>query len=122
MSNATLMAIPWLALAAHVAVGVVVGRRWSSLPLLPLINLATAACVLLYWAQRWYGYLFRGVTWYGTDQLMPLYAILVCVLAGLTLTGRLTATAPHWVVFGVDAVALLGAALLFSFVRITRLI
>jgi hypothetical protein len=122
MNNAVPMAIAWLALAAHVAIGIAARRRLSDLPLLPLLNLAAALCVLAYWVQKWYGYLTKGITWYVTDQLLPLYAILVCVLAGLAIAGRYSGSVPNWVVFGVDTTALLAAALFLTFFRMNRLI
>jgi hypothetical protein len=121
MNNVVIVAIAWLALAAHVAVGLITRRRLSDLPLMPLLNLATAACILAYWIPKWYGYLSRGITWYLSDQLLPLYALLVCVLAGLAIAGRYSGGALQWLVFGLDAVALLGAALFFTFFRINRL-
>ena len=44
----------------------------STQPLLPMLNLAVAACVLAYWAHKWYGYLTRDITWYASDQAIPL--------------------------------------------------
>ena len=93
----------------------------SAFPLVPLINLAVALCVLAHWAQRWYGYIAKGVTWYVSDQVLPLCAMLICVLSGATLFGRYHGTAPHWVVFGIDALALLAAALFFTFFKMNRL-
>lgn len=122
MNNTTVTALAWLALALHVVVGGVTLRRPGGPPLVPLVNLATGLCVLAYWAQKWYGYLTRGITWYLTDQLVPLYAVLVVVLAGLTLAGRTSGSLPHWLVFGIDAVVLLAAALFFTFFRMSRLI
>jgi hypothetical protein len=121
MSNAIVTTIPWIAFAVHLVVGSVAYRRTSAAVPLALLNLATAACVLAYWVPRWHGYLARGVTWYGSDQLVPLYAALVCTIAALALTGRFVSAPPQWVLFGIDATALLGAALFFSFFRITRL-
>ena len=72
MSDATAIAIAWLALAAHAAVAIAVRRRVTDLPLVLLVNLAAALCVLAYWGQRWYGYIAKGVTWYVSDQMLPL--------------------------------------------------
>lgn len=124
MSNNTiLLSIVWLSLFVHVATGVI-ALWWyrGGLPLLPLLNLATALCVVGYWITWWYAYLFRGILWYATDQLVPLYAILVCVLCAFTLTGRYAAMWPHWLVFGIHTMVLLAAAVFFSSFRITRLI
>jgi hypothetical protein len=76
-----------------------------------------AACVVAYWAYRWYGYLFEGVTWYASDQIFPLYAIAVCVLAVLSLTGRYEAVTLNWIVFVVHTVVAIGAVLFVSFFR-----
>jgi hypothetical protein len=122
MRNAVLVTLAWLALAVHLAVGIAVGRRWSGTSLLAMLNLATAACVLCYWIPRWFDYAFRGITWYATDQLLPLYAILVCVLAALTLAGRIGAIAPQWIVFGIHTIVLLVGAVFFSIFKINRLI
>lgn len=121
MSNLALITIAWLAVAAHVAVGVAVHRRVSDLPLVPLLNLGTALCVLAYWVQKWFGYINNGITWHFSDQLLPLYAIVVCVVAVTRIAGRYNGALPHWIIFGVDALALLAAALLFTFFRMNRL-
>jgi len=121
MSDATAIAIAWLALAAHAAVAIAVRRRVTDLPLVLLVNLAAALCVLAYWGQRWYGYIAKGVTWYVSDQMLPLYAVLVCLLSGATLLGGYHGTLPHWVIFGIDALVLLAAALFFTFFKLNRL-
>lgn len=89
--------------------------------MLPLLNLTTAAGVLAYWGYRWYGYLFQGVTWYASDQLVPLYAILVCALSVISLSGRHQATALNWVAFAIDSVVVIGAVLFVTFFRMRRL-
>jgi hypothetical protein len=125
MSNVALVVTAWLAVVVHVVVGIVAWRRPGGAPgapLVPLLNLAVALCVMGYWVREWYGYVANGTTWYVTDQLLPLYAIIVCTLSLLALGGRYAGTVPHWLVFGIDAVVLLGAALLFSTFRMNRLI
>ncbi|HTE47519.1 MAG TPA: hypothetical protein VK636_19915, partial [Gemmatimonadaceae bacterium] len=97
-------------------------RRPSSIPLVPLMNLIVALCVLGYWVQRWYSYVFKGITWYATDQLVPAYALMALVIAALAISGRLSAPLPNWLIFGIDAIVIVAAALFFTFVRIDRLI
>ena len=122
-------AIAWIGLAAHLVVGGVVAFRrplaLSTQPLLPLLNLAVAACVLAYWAQKWYGYLTRDITWYASDQGIPLYAAAVAVASGLAIAGRYDGRLAHgiqWLVFVIDALVLAVAALYMTFVRFDRLI
>lgn len=121
MSNVLLLAIAWSAVALHLIVAFVVWRRWSDLPLLPLLNGITAACVVLYWMQKWYGYLVHDVRWYATDQVLPLYALGICVLTGLTLTDHYQGQWPQWLVFAVNGSVLVGAALFFTFFRMDRM-
>jgi len=121
MGNLALVTIAWLAVATHVAVGVAVYRRATDLPLVPLLNLGIALCVLAYSAQKWFAYFNNGITWYFSDQLLPLYAIVVCVVAVMRIAGRDNGALPHWIIFGVDALALLAAPLLFTFFRLNRL-
>jgi hypothetical protein len=121
MSDATLRVVAWLGLAIHLAVGAVVLRHKAPVSLLAVLNLVTAGSVLIYWGVRWYGYLFRGITWYASDQLIPAYALLVSLLCVLALTGRYHGVAVHGVVFGVNTLVLLSAALFFTFFRMTRL-
>lgn len=116
-----MITVAWLAVAVHAAVMVAVRRRMTGFSVVPLVNLATALCVLAYWVPRWYGYATRGITWYVSDQALPLCAILVCVLSGMSLAGRYHGTLPHWLVFGVDGLALLAAALFFTFFKMNRL-
>lgn len=121
MSDAVIKVVTWLALATQLLAGFAVWRHKAPFSLIVTLNLVAAACVLAYWGWRWYGYLFRGVTWYATDQLIPLCALLVLVLATLTLTGRFGGTALHWIIFGITTLALIAAALFFTFFKMTRL-
>ena len=125
MSDTLIASVTWCVFAAHVLIGVIVLRRPSGPsggpPLVPLMNLAVALCVLAYWAQRWYGYLTRHVTWYLTDQAVPLYAVVVCLLVFLALTDRWVGTWLQWTVFGLHTVVFLAASLFFSFFKMTRL-
>ena len=117
-------AIVWVGLVAHLLVGVVALRApagTSARALLPLVNLVVAAGVLAYWAREWYGYLANGVTWYASDQVVPLYAAAVAVVSGLALAGRYDGRAAHWVAFAVDTLVLVVAALYVTFVRFDRL-
>ncbi len=111
-------AIAWVGLLLHLVVGVLALRSTGARPLVAWVNLITAACVILYWAQRWYLYLFRGVVWYATDQLVPLYAIAVCVLAAGTLGGRFAATTANGLVMLLHTVVFIGAALFLTFFKI----
>ncbi len=122
MKNIVPVLIVWLGLAAHVTVLVLVRRRSTDAPVVAILNLAVAICVLAYWVQKWYSYIVRDITWYYTDQLVPLYAIVVCILTAVTLSTRYTLSIPHWVVFGIDAFVLGGAALFFATFRMTKLI
>jgi hypothetical protein len=121
MSNFAVAVVAWGGTLLHLVAAIVVGRRLVDAPLVPLVNLTTAALVLAYWAQRWYGYLFRGVTWYATDQLLPLYALVVCVLAGMAVWSRGSSTL-QWVFLTIDGLALLGAAIMMSVIRFDRMI
>src|SRR5436190_23132913 len=117
MSNFAIAAIAWVGLALHLIAGILAGRTAGSRLLVPAMNLITAACMLAYWVHRWYGYLFRGITWYATDQLIPLYEIFVIVLAGFTLASRYSAVPLNWLVFTFHAVVLVGAVLFVTFFR-----
>ncbi len=122
MNNALLIATSWLAVTLHLVVAVLVLRRMSELPLVPLMNLAVAGCVLLYWMRQWYGYLFRGITWYVADQWLPLCALCVCVLCVFTLAGKYRGALPHAIIFGIDTAVLLAAAIFFTVFRMDRMI
>jgi len=119
--------LAWIGVAAHLVVLVAMLRRpavLESRPLLPLLNLAVAACVLAYWINEWYGYVARGITWYASDQALPAYAALVAILCALALTGRFDGRLAHgfqWLVFVVDAIVFAGAAFYLSFARFDRM-
>lgn len=121
LSDRTIVTLAWAGVAMHAGVGIAIWRRGSALPLLALLNLLTALCVVAFGVQRWYGYATKGTTWYFTDQLIPIAAIGVCVLAILSLTGRYNGTIPHWIVFAVNGMTLLAAAVFFAVFRINRL-
>ena len=120
MSNAAVLTIAWGGFVMHLLAAIVARRRLTELPVVPLANLVTSALVLAYWVQRWYGYVFQGISWSATDQLLPLYALIVCVLAAVALWGRSTGTL-QWVFLAIDGIALLGAAILFSVLRFDRM-
>lgn len=121
MGNTALTGLAWTAVAIHVCGGTIAWRRGTTIPLLPLINLATALCVVAYAAKDWVDVFTRGITWYASDQLLPAYAIFVCVFAGLALSGRIAAAPWHWAIFALHLAALLAAALFFTFFRMNRL-
>ena len=120
--------LAWIGVAAHLCVGFIVLRRPAALSthrLLPLLNLSVAVCVLAYWSRMWYAYAMRGVSWYATDQLVPLFAAVVAIASVLHLgrryDGRL-ALSFQWLVFGVDALTFIAAAFYLTFVRFDRMI
>ena len=121
MTDLLVATIAWIALGLHVVVGVATLRSGGWQPWLPLLNLTTAVSVLAYWAYRWYGYLFQGVTWYASDQIVPLYALLVCVLTITSLSGRYQAVALNWVAFVIDGLVAIAAVLFATFFRMDRL-
>jgi hypothetical protein len=120
MSNFAVVMIVWVGVLGHLAAAIVSRRRLVDIPIVPLVNLVTSALVLADWAQRWYGYLFQGITWYASDQLLPLYALIVCVLSAMAMrSGSIGAL--QWVFLAIDGVALLGAAILIGVLRFDRM-
>ncbi len=113
----------WIAVAIHTVVAVITWRRSGALPLVPLVNLAVALAVLAYWVNDWYGYMARGVRWDYTDQaqLVPLYALVVSIIAGLALAGRYQGVVLNRVAFGFDGVAFLAFAIFLPLLKINRL-
>ena len=122
MGNTALFILPWLAVVVHATAGLLVARRFTAWPLVPVVNGLVALGVLAYWLPRWISYATQGITWYASDQVVPLYALVVLVLSAAALSGRVTSAAPQWVVFSIDMLALLGAALFITFFRMDRLI
>lgn len=117
MSNGLVAALAWVGLGLHLLVGILVLRSAGPRQLVPALNLITAACVVAYWVHRWFGYLFRGITWYASDQLIPLYAILVCVLAGGSLASRYSSASMNWLVFALHTIVFVGAVLFVTLFR-----
>jgi hypothetical protein len=113
--------IAWIALGLHVVVGVATFRSGAWRPWLPLLNLTMAGGVVAYWVYRWYGYVVQGITWYASDQLVPVYAVLVCVLAVISLTSRHHLVTLNWMAFVIHGVVALGAVLFVTFFRMGRL-
>jgi hypothetical protein len=122
MNNTALIAFTWCAVAVHVLVAIAALRRWTTLPLVPALNLAVSLCLLAYWLVEWYGYLFRNITWYPSEQWLPLYALLACVLSLLAITGRYDTPVLSWTVFIMHSLTLLAAAVFFSLFKMDRLI
>ena len=115
MTDLMIAAVAWIALGLHLAVGIATLRSGGARPWLPLLNLTIAGGVLAYWASRWYGYLFHGVTWYASDQVIPLYAFLVCAVSVISLSGRYHVGALDWAAFAVHGVVAIGAVLFLNF-------
>jgi len=112
----------WLGFSLHVLAGVAGFRKWTPVPVIPIVNLLFALGILGYWVQRWFGYVFRGITWHAIDQLLPAYALGVGIVAGLALWGRSPLVTANGVIVAVDGVALLAAGLFLAFFRMNRLI
>lgn len=122
MGNTALFIVAWLAVVVHATAGLFVARRFTTWTLLPVVNAVFAVLILAYWIPKWISYATEGITWYATDQAVPLYALVVLGLSAATLTGHTTSPIPHWLVYGIDMLALLAAALVISFFRIDNLI
>ncbi len=122
MSDGMIVVVVWSAVALHLIVAVLTWRGHRTVTLVPWVNLAVGVAVLVYWVQEWYGYLTRGIQWYVTDQLVPLYAIVIVLLSVAALAGRAPSTTPHRVILGIDGLVLLGFALFFSFLKFDRMI
>lgn len=121
MTNTQFTAVAWIALLAHIVIGVLTYRRMSSAQLIPLLNVGVALCVLGYCLTRWYGNVFRGIVWYWTDQVLPLYAILSLCAAVMALTGRMQITWPNTAVFAGNALVSAAAVVFVSTFRVNRL-
>ncbi len=113
--------IAWAGLSLHAAAALIVWRRQVGIAPIVWVNFVTSLSVLGWWAIRWYGTLTRGTSWTVSDQALPLYAFLVCLLCGLTASGRTPGGAVHWPLFLLHAIVLLAAALFLTFFRIGRL-
>ena len=122
MSDSVIRVLVYLVVVAHLFIGTLAWRRGSALPLIPLVNLPVAACVVAYALKRWYGVIAHGIIWYGTDQLLPLYALAVCIFSALALFGKVGGAPVHWIIFAVQLTVLIAAALFFTFFKMTRMI
>ena len=120
--NASPAVIAWFALLVHILVGFLARRRPPTTTPIVWLNLAAALCVIAYAARDWYAILTREMTWYLSDQLVPLAAVLICLLSGVTLAGRYHGTLPHWLVYGLDVFILVSAAAYLTFFKLNRLI
>ncbi|MEO7996336.1 MAG: hypothetical protein ABI852_02765 [Gemmatimonadaceae bacterium] len=122
MSNTTVTVLAWLALIAHVTVGILAWRRGSAIPLVTIINFIFALSVAGYWAQRLVMALIKGLTWYGNDQVWLVYGLAVCTVSVFALTGRIAWAGLHWTIFAAQTLVCVAAVLFVSFFKINRLI
>lgn len=113
--------IAWSGFSVHAAAALTVWRRPDSLAPIVAANFVTGLSVLAWWASRWYGSVRDDTAWTLSDQAMPLYAFLICLLCGATMSGRSPTGFLHWSAFALHAIILLLAALFLSFYRIGRL-
>jgi hypothetical protein len=121
VSDTAILALTWICFAIHLTVGVLAARSLTVRPLVPIVNALLAASVLAYWVTRWYSYIFDGIKWYASDQALPLYAAIVLALSLATLIGSWKGTVIHGAILSIDGLALLGAALFFSFFKLDRM-
>ncbi len=121
MSDAAILVLTWICFAIHLTVAVAARRHLAPRPLIPMVNAAVAVAVLAYWVTRWYSYIFQGIKWYASDQALPLYAVIVLALSVATLVGSFKGTVIHGAILSIDGVALLAAALFFTFFKLDRL-
>lgn len=121
MKDSTILVLLCLALAAHLLAGVLALRKVAALAPLVMVNLAIGLALLSYWIGEWYGYIFNGIQWHATDQLLPLYALLICVFSALYFAGKNIGAVWHWSVFGIDLLAVFAAVLFFIFFKIDKL-
>lgn len=122
MSNTAVLILSWSLFALHVVAGLATLRRWIAWPLLPTMNVLIAVCLLAYWLPKWFRYAMNGILWFGSDQWIAVYAMVVLVLGVLTLTGRWHSMAVQWIVFGIHTLVMLAAAVFFTVFRMDRLI
>jgi hypothetical protein len=108
-------------LTAHFVVGALSWRYHAGLRYLPWLNFVTAGGVVVYWMQRWYGVLVHGIRWYGTDQLLPAYALVVCVVSVLAISRQVKLVPLHWTVFAAHLIVLIGAAVFMVTFKMDRL-
>ena len=120
MGNVALAVLTWVGVLMHLAVGVAIYRRLTTIVLMPWLNLVVAFSVVIYWARKWYSYVVHDIVWHGTDQLLPAAELLVVLLSVFSITGRYSGVWPAWMVFIVHTVVITGAACFFSFVRFNR--
>ena len=121
MSNSAVLTMAWSAFALHALVAWVVLRRITDLPLVHWLNCATALAVLAYWVPRWYSYAFEGISWYASDQLIPLYAIIVFAISVAALAFTYKSMVFPWLFFCINGLVALAAALFFTFFRLDKL-
>jgi hypothetical protein len=117
MSNSLFTTLAWLGFAAHVVAGLVAWRRIGDVRLVAGVNLIVALIIVGYWTTRWYAYLADGAERNITDQLFPMFAVLVASLATGTLAGWWTLAGLHWTVLALHGLVLLGAVLYAGFFR-----
>jgi hypothetical protein len=117
VSDAAFTTLAWLGLAAHIMAAIAAGRRVGDVRLVAGVNLIVALGIVGYWTTRWYAYVADGVQWNITDQLFPLFAVLVASLATGTLAGWWTLAWLHWTVLTIDGLVFMGAVLYATFFR-----
>ncbi|MEP6781511.1 MAG: hypothetical protein ABJC26_16555 [Gemmatimonadaceae bacterium] len=122
MSDFYIKITVFAALLAHIIVGGAVGRRMTTLSLLPGLDLILGLALLGYWVQRWFGAATHGYKLYLTDQLFPLYGLIVCVVSLMTMTGRISSLVPAWIMFAIHALVLIAATLFMMTFKMNRLI
>lgn len=121
MSNTVTITLAWLALTAHVAVGIFAWRRGSATPFVPVLNFVFAFCVAFYWGQRLIMALTKGLTWYANDQVWLVYALAVCAVSIFALTGRIAWNGVHWTILGAHTLVCVAFTLFATFFRMNRL-
>lgn len=121
LRDSQILALLWIAFAVHAAIAFLVYRKLQGFPLLVGVNALIGTGVVLYWMRNWYAYAVKGINWYWTDQLFPLYAVCVLIVSLLFFAGKNLGNVVHWLIFSLHVLIIFAAALFFSFFKLDRL-
>lgn len=102
-------------LSVHVGIGLFVDQYQGDIILIPIVNLAIAITLIIYWADRWYTYLADHVYINKASALVILFSVLVLILSVMQLTGHDFDNMIHWSFYTIHSITLI---LLLVFYRV----
>ncbi len=121
MTDELVILLLWSSLAAHTAVAIAVRRQTLAFAWIPAMNGLVSGAIVVYWLQKWYGYLFQGIHCHLTDQWIPVYGLTALLVSVSYFLDHNPGDWLQRMLFGLHVLVLLLAGAFFTTFTMDRL-